>query len=371
MRKQAVALLVAATILGGAVTFALSGGDAFVSKGYADGAFSASVVADITKQGTAAMQKEYAVAEASLAAKNAQIEKKAGLSSGAYHATFEDARFARGDKITVPAGSSFMLLAGEAELSSASGVADVTAGQAKTRGALAQNARYLTLVPGSAVITVGTPTAVLSLEGEHSTVLGGQTDYEAVADAMKTLGLFQGSDTGYGRGYNLEAAPTRLQGVILFLRLVGEEPAALASSATCPFADVPAWGRPYVAYAYARGYTKGVDAARFSPDAVMTSTQYMTFILRALGYASEGATADFLWEKSLQKGLDLGAITAGEHKMLTEDAFLRAQTVYLSYFALEMKTKAGATLETQLTQANALDAAQLDAVRATLQVPRL
>ena len=40
--------------------------------------------------------------------------------------------------------------------------------------------------------------------------------------------LFQGSYTGYGQGFDLEAAPTRLQALIMFIRVLGEESEALA-----------------------------------------------------------------------------------------------------------------------------------------------
>ena len=50
--------------------------------------------------------------------------------------------------------------------------------------------------------------------------------------------LFQGSLTGYGQGYDLEAAPTRLQALIMFIRVLGEEDAALAWSGTTPFTDI-------------------------------------------------------------------------------------------------------------------------------------
>ena len=72
------------------------------------------------------------------------------------------------------------------------------------------------------------------------------------------MGLFQGTGTAYGCGYDLEVAPTRVVGLVMFLRLIGEEGAALACTQGNPFADTPAWCDRYVAYAYAKGYTKGV-----------------------------------------------------------------------------------------------------------------
>ncbi len=43
----------------------------------------------------------------------------------------------------------------------------------------------------------------------------------------------------------------------MFLRLIGEEGAALSSTAANPFADTPAWCDRYVAYAYEKGLYQG------------------------------------------------------------------------------------------------------------------
>ena len=50
--------------------------------------------------------------------------------------------------------------------------------------------------------------------------------------------LFQGSFTGYGDGYDLEVAPTRLQALIMFIRVLGEENDALAYTGSTPFTDI-------------------------------------------------------------------------------------------------------------------------------------
>ena len=75
---------------------------------------------------------------------------------------------------------------------------------------------------------------------------GAGLDYNALADALKQMGLFQGTGTAYGSGYDLEQAPTRIVGLVMFLRLIGEEGAALSSTAANPFADTPAWCDRYV-----------------------------------------------------------------------------------------------------------------------------
>ena len=160
----------------------------------------------------------------------------------------------------------------------------------------------------------------------------------------------------------------------MFLRLIGEEQAALATTAACPFTDVPAWCQSYVAYAYEKGYTKGMDeAARyFGTNDALTAGQYVTFLLRALGYSEGGAAPDFTWDTALQRGEALGVLTAGERQLLEGGPFLRAHVAYLSYFALDARQKDGAmTLQERLVGAEVLDQAVVVTVRSGVSVTRL
>lgn len=285
-----------------------------------------------------------------------------------------DIRFKKGDVLRLGTGSSLLLLAGQAKVAFPAGaVVDVTAGEEmKSETTLQKNHRCLVAERTLATVTITSDTAVLSLEGSYSLTPGAGPDYNQLADALKAMGLFRGSDTGYGQGYDLEAVPTRMQGLILFLRLIGEEQDALASTAPCPFTDLPAWCRPYGAYAYEKGYTKGVSATEFGPNLELRASEYVTFLLRALGYSDSGEAPDFTWDSALTHGLKLGLLTPREHKMLTEEPFLRAQAAYLSYYALDARLKAtGETLYTHLTAKGALDPAVCDAARSAVTSARM
>ena len=285
-----------------------------------------------------------------------------------------DFRFKKDDVITLGTGTSFLLLAGEASVSPSSGtVVDATAGQeTQDTGPLLLQHHYLAAEKTVAAVTITSDTAVLSVEGSYALAPSKSTDYNMLADALKTMGLFKGSDTGYGSGYDLEKVPTRIQGLIMFLRLIGEEQAALSSTAPCPFSDVPAWCQRYVAYAYEKGYTKGVSQTEFGPSLELRATEYLTFVLRALGYSDSGENADFAWDTALSKALQLGVLTAREHKQLTEQPFLRAQVVYVSYYALDARLKTpGKSLYATLVASGALDAAVAGPARAAVTTVRL
>lgn len=287
-------------------------------------------------------------------------------------------RLKRGDVLTLETGSGLTCLAGELDGAAASGtVVDTTAGEelGKERNALVLNHRYLAAEATIASFTVTSDTAVVRLTGAYKLSKSNEVDYNALANALKSLGLFKGSDVPYGLGYELESAPTRIQGLIMFLRLMGEEEDALAySGGDFTFPDVPDWALPYVAYAYDKGYTKGYGVndrrqVTFGTADPLGAKDYMTFLLRALGHV-EGT--DFNWLTAIPAARTLGVLTEGEAALLTERPFLRAQVVYLSYFALSANLAGGRiTLADHLLAEGTLDVSTLAWARSSVTVQRL
>ncbi len=269
-------------------------------------------------------------------------------------------------------------LAGQINIAEAEGnVVDTTTGEVmSSAGSVAAKVdhRYLAAEDTRASFSVVSDTAVVRLTGAYQLAPSKSTDYNAIADELKALGLFQGSDTPYGSGYELESAPTRIQGLIMFLRLIGEEQYALAYPGSgITFADVPDWAERYVAYAYDKGYTKGQEIddqwrVVFGTQDPLAPRDYMTFLLRALGYSEE---TDFQWLTAITDAETLGVLTAGEAAALTEKPFLRAQVAYLSYFALSAKTPGGERLAERLAVAGVLDATRVDKSMLSMQNQRL
>ena len=111
--------------------------------------------------------------------------------------------------------------------------------------------------------------------------------------ALEALGLFQGYS---GTDLGLADAPTRTQALVMMLRLMGLEADALAEGGEFPFEDVPedSWAAPYIGYAYQHDLTRGQGETFFGGDAIADARTYLTFVLRALGYA-EGEAGDFRW----------------------------------------------------------------------------
>lgn len=285
-------------------------------------------------------------------------------------------RVKRADVLALESGSVLVPLAGGMDITVEAGaVVDTTAGEElPSGGAAAANHRYVAAEASKAEVSVTSDTAVVRITGAYQLTPSENTDYNAIADALKAMGLFQGSDVPYGSGYELENAPTRIQGLIMFLRLMGEEQYALAYPGSgITFADVPDWAEPYVAYAYDKGYTKGQEIDSqwrvvFGTQDPLAPRDYVTFLLRALNYA-EGT--DFQWLTAIEDARSLEILTDGEVAELTERTFLRAQVAYLSYFALSAKTPGGETLAQRLSNAGVLDATFVDTSMSTLQSQRL
>ncbi|MCB6367204.1 hypothetical protein LI291_13570 [Intestinibacillus massiliensis] len=170
---------------------------------------------------------------------------------------------------------------------------------------------------------------------------------EACAYALKSLGLFHGD----ADGFSLQNAPTRLEGFVMLIRLLGWETAAQASPSPHPFTDVPAWGDGYVGYGYQKGLTKGVSTGRFGTAEKATAAQYCIWLLRALGYTE--SAGDFTVSGAADKAVTLGLADAGQAgRWQRGGAFTRGDVASLSYAALRTRSKGSPlTLAETLVQA--------------------
>ena len=117
-------------------------------------------------------------------------------------------------------------------------------------------------------------------------------------------------------------------------RMITGNGGLLAYTGSTPFTDITSGtqSEKYVGYAYSKGYTNGYSATTFRPSQTVTASQYMEFILRALGYSSAD-NKDL--SGTLTNALTNGVITEGELAALQGGTFLRADLAYVSYYALD------------------------------------
>lgn len=166
--------------------------------------------------------------------------------------------------------------------------------------------------------------------------LAAEDEATAAADKLHALGLFNGIGTDEAGNpiFALDRAPTRHEAVTMLVRLLGKEAEALAGKWEIPFTDVADWAKPYVGYAYAKGLTNGISPTAFGGENTVSAAQYLTFVLRALGYKSG---VDFVWERAWELSDRLG-ITNGEYNA-ENDTFVRGDIAIISADALEQPLK--------------------------------
>ena len=113
---------------------------------------------------------------------------------------------------------------------------------------------------------------------------------EQAAESLHELGLFLGTGTNADGTpiYDLDRIPTRNQAVIMLVRLLGKEDEARSGEWEIPFndVDVGSYMASYIGYAYANGLTKGTTDTTYSGSRLITRNQYLLFLMRAMGYAS-------------------------------------------------------------------------------------
>lgn len=159
---------------------------------------------------------------------------------------------------------------------------------------------------------------------------------ESNADRLNTLGLFRGTDSGYA----LEGSATRIHALIMLIRLLGEEEAALSYKGECPFTDITVdTYKLYAGYAYSKGYTSGTGNNTFTPDSDVSFKDYTTFLLRALGYNDKAG--DFSYNECFYLAALINLIEGNSAYVLstTSKPFYRADMVDLSVAALTTNMK--------------------------------
>ena len=162
------------------------------------------------------------------------------------------------------------------------------------------------------------------------------------ADRLNALGLFKGDGTGYA----LTREGSRLEALVMLIRLLGKEETALSGSWKHPFTDVPEWADKYVGYAYETGLTKGVSETQFGTGTA-SAQMYFTFILRTLGKTDDGdfKVYDHAFEPIGETDI---CSTKNDVYEISTRTFWRADMVVSSYRALRARTATGRTLAEKL-----------------------
>ena len=331
---RSLALVLALCVFLSAVVFAAGGSqdDPVISYSYLHSTVYDSLMADADALVKAGQNSANAMAFTAFAQRAADLNLQSAISDDGSRFIQGRILLKLGDVLILAPGAQATLIAGRASANSGN-LVDITDGtKLAASKALTQDHRYMKTDQPAGGLVIESETAEVFVDGVVSLDYSSATDYASLADALYTMGLFSGM-TGATTGYALERSCTRIEALIMFLRLIGAQEEAAAFTGSHPFKDVPQghWAYRYLAYAYAKGLAYGTSTTTFAPSKTVTAQEYLTFLMRCLHY-KEGT--EFTYNTVLSDVPKLGVFSAREISALSTGAFLRDRMVYLSYYTL-------------------------------------
>ncbi|MBQ7661207.1 MAG: S-layer homology domain-containing protein [Clostridia bacterium] len=183
----------------------------------------------------------------------------------------------------------------------------------------------------------------------------------ACAVALNKLNLLQGKGVRADGSVNfdVDGSLTRAESIVQVIRFLGVEGQVKAGGNPCPFTDVPAWAEPYIGYAYANGITSGRSATMFNPNAAIDEAQFLTLLLRAVGYSDKAG--EFVWNDPFALAKQIGMTSHAA----AGASFVRGGAFDICFSTLYAKAKNGKQVLQNLAAAGVFTVAGLkDAVTA-------
>lgn len=154
-----------------------------------------------------------------------------------------------------------------------------------------------------------------------------------MADKLFAATLFRGSDNGF----ELERTPTRAHAAVMLIRAMGFEEHIDNFRYNHGFTDVPSYANNHVGYLKMHNLTNGVSDTKFGSSNPVNARQYVTFMLRALGYSDKDG--DFKYADALVFANDIGMLDRNQLERLAEGEFTRGDMVEVTFHALVTELK--------------------------------
>ncbi len=154
--------------------------------------------------------------------------------------------------------------------------------------------------------------------------------------------------------FDLYGSLTRAESIVQVIRFLGVESAVKSGIFSHPFTDVPAWADKYVGYAYQNGITGGRSATKFAPDDTVDAAQFMTLLLRAVGYSDKNG--DFSWDAPFLLAASIGMTDKASAPL----QFARCDAFRTCARALYASQKNGTPVYVSLVKAGVFTMAELE-----------
>lgn len=182
--------------------------------------------------------------------------------------------------------------------------------------------------------------AMLCLLGVPVSASSSAVSIDSASQYLQEKGILQGDGQG---NLMLDKYLTREEMMVIMSRLLGqEENAASYPMGSTTFRDVPHdhWAAQYIAWAEAKGITKGHDIDKFGLGENLTTWQAEAFLIRSLGYNSP--------DKLVETTAKTLGIISEESNNTVDTPISRGEMAILMYNTIHSKTSDGAELSDKL-----------------------
>ena len=166
------------------------------------------------------------------------------------------------------------------------------------------------------------------------------SDYSEAITMLSDLGVIQGKDDGK---YHPEDTITRAEACAMIARLMTGDPNVSQYVGAQSFSDVQkgSWKDSAIGYCYINGIVIGVGNNKFEPDRAITDAEFVTMVVRAMGYETADMKQNYPF--SYMSNAQAMGLLDGTNMVASTDA-LRGEDAQVIYNALFADYARGAKL---------------------------
>ena len=166
------------------------------------------------------------------------------------------------------------------------------------------------------------------------------SDYSEAITMLSDLGIIQGKDDGK---YHPEDTITRAEACAMIARLMTGDPNVSQYVGAQSFTDVAkgSWKDSAIGYCYINGIVIGVGNNKFEPDRAITDAEFVTMVVRAMGYETADMKQNYPF--SYMSNAQAIGLLDGTNMVASTDA-LRGEDAQVIYNALFADYARGAKL---------------------------
>ena len=166
------------------------------------------------------------------------------------------------------------------------------------------------------------------------------SDYSEAVTMLSDLGIIQGKDDGK---YHPEDTITRAEACAMIARLMTGDPNVSQYVGAQSFTDVAkgSWKDSAIGYCYINGIVIGVGNNKFEPDRAITDAEFITMVVRAMGYETADMKQNYPF--SYMSNAQAVGLLDGTNMVASTDA-LRGEDAQVIYNALFADYARGAKL---------------------------